>query len=93
MSELSMETYEVVNDLLVIKWEDGVESYIPLKKLRDRCPCAGCGGETDALGNVYVSAGQAKSEASYQLINLKPIGYYAVQLFLGRWTQYGNLPV
>ena len=37
--------YELVNDLLIFKWEDGFEGYIPLKMLREKCPCANCEGE------------------------------------------------
>ena len=38
---------------LAVKWNDEKESYIPLKLLRENCPCAFCSGEKDALGNVY----------------------------------------
>ena len=40
-------TYEPVNDFIVFKWGDGLESYIELKTLREKCPCANCEGETD----------------------------------------------
>ena len=33
-------TYEPVNDFMVFKWGDGLESYIELKTLREKCPCA-----------------------------------------------------
>ena len=37
-------TFEIVNDLMLFKWEDGLESYINLKVLREKCPCADCEG-------------------------------------------------
>ena len=37
---------------LAIKWDDGGENFIPLEKLRRCCPCAGCKGEVDIMGNV-----------------------------------------
>ena len=43
---------------LAIKWDDGAESYIPLETLRRSCPCAGCKGEMDILGNVYKNPDQ-----------------------------------
>jgi DUF971 family protein len=27
---------------LIIEWNDGFRGFIPLRKLRDACPCAGC---------------------------------------------------
>jgi DUF971 family protein len=37
---------------LAVKWDDGSEDFIPLEKLRRCCPCAGCKGEVDIMGNV-----------------------------------------
>ena len=58
----SFEKYEIVNDFLVIKWDNGEESYTSFEILRNNCPCAECSGETDALGNLYVGSGNPKSE-------------------------------
>ncbi len=41
-----------IGDELAIAWNDGTESYFKLEMLRRACPCAACGGEPDALGNV-----------------------------------------
>ena len=46
-------TYEPVNDFMVFKWGDGLESYVELKTLREKCPCANCEGEKDVFGNIY----------------------------------------
>ncbi len=64
---------------LAIKWPDGRESFIPLEKLRRGCPCAGCGGETDILGNVYKNPEQPLSATAFQLIRLVSVGGYAIQ--------------
>ena len=45
-------TFETVNDLMLFKWGDGLESYINLKILREKCPCADCEGEKDVFGNI-----------------------------------------
>lgn len=79
VAPLSIDRYEVVNDILVIKWNDGEESYVSLKTLRDNCPCAGCAGEKDALGNIHVITSTARGEKAYELEGLNPVGYYAVQ--------------
>jgi len=64
---------------LAIKWDDGGESFIPLEKLRRCCPCAGCKGETDILGNVYKNPGQPLPPAAFELARLVPVGGYAIQ--------------
>ncbi|MCH7732378.1 MAG: DUF971 domain-containing protein [Candidatus Marinimicrobia bacterium] len=83
MSDLVIKNYDVINDILIIKWEGDAESYIPLKKLRENCPCAGCAGESDVFGNVFKGKQPKRSEVSFQLTNLKLVGYYAVQPFWG----------
>ena len=45
--------HETVNDLLLLKWEDGLEAVLELKTLREHCPCAHCAGEKDVFGNIY----------------------------------------
>ena len=83
MTFISLDKFEIVNDLLVIKWENGEESYISFETLRNNCPCAECSGETDALGNLYVGSGKPKREAGQNLLRIKPVGYYALQLTWG----------
>jgi len=64
---------------LAIKWDDDSESFIPLEKLRRACPCAGCKGETDIMGNVYKTPGQKLSTAAFQLKRIASTGGYAVR--------------
>ncbi len=66
---------------LAIRWEDGVESFIPLEQLRRACPCAGCHGEMDILGNVYKNPDQKLTATAFQLQRFVPVGGYAIQLF------------
>jgi len=68
-----------IGDELAIKWEDGSENYIPLERLRRHCPCAGCRGEADILGNVYKSPRQAFTPAAFQLVRFSSVGGYAIQ--------------
>lgn len=72
---------EIVNDLLLIQWSDGTDSAVSLELLRDNCPCAGCAGEKDALGNIYKGPTQQLNEQSYLLKGLQPVGYYGLQPF------------
>ena len=42
-----------IGNELAVKWSDGGENFIPLENLRRACPCAGCKGEMDIMGNLY----------------------------------------
>ena len=73
--------YESINDLMMFKWEDGLESYINLKTLREKCPCANCEGEKDVFGNIYKSNTSLLNENSFLLKGIQPVGYYALRPF------------
>jgi DUF971 family protein len=64
---------------LAIKWDDGSESYLALEKLRRACPCAGCKGEVDVMGNLYKNPERPLSPASFELVRMDMVGGYAVQ--------------
>jgi len=64
---------------LAIKWDDGSESFISLEKLRRHCPCAGCKGEMDILGNLYKNPEQKLTAAAFQLVRIGSVGGYAMQ--------------
>jgi DUF971 family protein len=64
---------------LAIKWSDGTESFIPLEELRKQCPCAGCKGETDIMGNLYKSAERQLSPNAFRLVRIDQVGGYAIQ--------------
>ena len=68
-----------IGDELAIRWDDGTESFIALKKLRRACPCAGCKGEMDIMGNLYKNPKRPLTEKSFQLIRLERVGTYAIQ--------------
>ena len=74
-------TFETVNDLMLFKWEDGLESYINLKDLREKCPCANCEGEKDVFGNIYKGDTKPMNEKSFLLNGIQPVGYYALRPF------------
>jgi len=68
-----------IGDELAIKWDDGSESFIKLETLRRYCPCAGCKGERDIMGNLYKGPDRPLSAHSFQLARITMIGGYAVQ--------------
>ena len=73
--------HETVNKLLLMKWEDGLETVLELKTLREHCPCANCAGEKDVFGNIYKGTPGTKTESSNVLSGIQPIGYYALRPF------------
>ena len=68
-----------IGNELAIKWEDGTESFISLDTLRRACPCAGCKGEMDIMGNLYKNPDRPLSPQSFQLKRLDRVGTYAVK--------------
>ncbi len=64
---------------LAIKWDDGTESFIALDKLRRACPCAGCKGEIDIMGNVYKNPEKPYAVNAFELVKVDSVGGYAVQ--------------
>lgn len=68
-----------IGDELAIKWDDGTESFIRLETLRRHCPCAGCKGETDIMGNVYKDAEKKLGPEAFELARIATVGGYAIQ--------------
>ena len=68
-----------IGNELAIKWDDGGENFIPLEKLRRGCPCAGCKGEMDILGNVYKNPDKVLTAEAFELVRIVMVGGYAVQ--------------
>ena len=64
---------------LAIRWDDGGEDFIPLEKLRRACPCAGCKGEVDILGNLYKNPEKPFTTNSFELVKISSVGGYAIQ--------------
>src|SRR5277367_1009660 len=64
---------------LAIKWEDGAEQFVALEVLRRACPCAGCNGERDIMGQLHKGPEQPLSARSFQLARLDIVGGYGVQ--------------
>ena len=68
-----------IGDELAIKWDDGGESYIRLEALRRACPCAGCKGEVDVMGNLYKNPDRPLPPTAFQLERIANVGGYAIQ--------------
>ena len=81
--KLSINELFLTESELAIKWSDETESFINLKTLRDKCPCAFCSGEKDLLGKVYKGPKKELGETAYEALSLERIGHYAIRIFWG----------
>ncbi|HEY3862478.1 MAG TPA: DUF971 domain-containing protein [Verrucomicrobiae bacterium] len=68
---------------LAIKWDDGTENFMTLEHLRRACPCAGCKGERDIMGQLHQGPEKPLTPRSFQLTRLELVGSYAVQPYWG----------
>jgi DUF971 family protein len=69
---------QLIGNELAIKWDDGREDFIPLERLRRACPCAGCKGEMDIMGNLHKNPEKPYAVNAFQLVRIKGIGGYAI---------------
>src|SRR3954467_11584768 len=68
-----------IGNELAIRWEDGSEQFVPLEALRRHCPCAGCKGEVDIMGNLYKNPDKPLSSEAFRLVRIARVGGYALQ--------------
>jgi DUF971 family protein len=68
------------NESLSIKWDDGKDSNISLKYLRDECPCANCKGETILLKTYRPQKLNISTPEMYLIKKIEPVGNYAIQI-------------
>ena len=68
-----------IGEELAIKWDDGSESFVGLEKLRRHCPCAGCRGEVDVMGNLYKNPARPLSPLAFKLARITSVGGYGIQ--------------
>jgi DUF971 family protein len=72
----------VIGQDLAVLFNDGVEIYLSLEKVRRACPCAKCQGEPDVMGK-YLYCKVDYRHDSFELIKIQSVGGYAFQLY---WT-------
>jgi DUF971 family protein len=83
---------QTIGEEIAIKWDDGTESFIGLKTLRQHCPCAGCKGETDVMGNLHKGPEIQLTPRSYTLKRIDNIGGYGLQPVWGDGHNSGIFP-
>src|SRR6266545_2819131 len=79
LSDMRPVDIQHVGNELALRWDDGSESFIPLEKLRRSCPCAGCKGEVDIMGNLHIGPEVALPPTAFDLVRFTIVGTYAIQ--------------
>ncbi|MDX1951215.1 MAG: DUF971 domain-containing protein [Verrucomicrobiota bacterium] len=72
-----------IGEELAIRWSDGRESFFKLEQLRRHCPCAGCKGEMDIMGNVYKGTEKALTANAFKLVRVNRVGTYGINPLWG----------
>jgi DUF971 family protein len=83
---------QTIGEELAIKWNDGQETFIPLETLRRSCPCAGCKGEMDVMGNLHKGPEIKMTPRSFILLRVDTIGGYGLQPMWGDGHNSGIFP-
>ena len=78
---MKLDDFQIIGGELAIKWNDGSESFIGLENLRRHCPCAGCKGEMDVMGNLYKGPELKLVPDSFRVVRIERVGGYALQPF------------
>jgi DUF971 family protein len=80
---MRLQDIQSIADELAMKWDDGTETYVKFEKLRRHCPCAGCKGETDIMGNLYKNPDKPLPPSAFLLRGWTLVGGYGIQPLWG----------
>ncbi|HTL66580.1 MAG TPA: DUF971 domain-containing protein [Lacunisphaera sp.] len=70
---------QIVGTEVAIRWDDGVESYLPFDRLRAASPSAETRGERDIFGRLYGGGDAGRSFAGVAVTGWQRIGNYAIR--------------
>lgn len=70
-------------DNLMFYWGDGHSGPVSLRTLRDRCPCAGCQGESVLFQSYVPPPVDTSAAGRYDLVAVETVGNYALKF---RWA-------
>ena len=68
---------ELLGTVLILHWLDGHRGELPLKTVRERCPCASCGGEGGQRKGSPLRMVSPSPPDEAEAI--RPMGRYALQ--------------
>lgn len=62
---------------LLIHWDDGSDSEISLKKMRDKCPCATCVAGREKQSKSFIPI---YLDSQIKVAQINPVGSYAISI-------------
>ncbi len=68
---------------LMFQWSDGHSGPVRLRSLRDRCPCAGCQGESILFQHYTPATPDPTAPGRYELRGVETVGNYALKFSWG----------
>lgn len=71
------------SETLDVSWADGHVGPVPLRILRDACPCAGCKGETVLLRSFIPEPQDTSVPGRYELRKAEMVGNYGMKFVWG----------
>jgi DUF971 family protein len=67
--------------VLRLSWSDGHESVYPLDGLRRACPCAGCAGGHERMGELPdPEVFRQPATRRWESVRVEPVGTYAIRI-------------
>ncbi|MFU8811390.1 MAG: DUF971 domain-containing protein [Balneolaceae bacterium] len=68
------------DQVLVIRWQDGVEHKLGLFGLRKNCPCVECRGGHDKMGQYEIGLFLSDPPADYRVVHAEAVGNHALKI-------------
>lgn len=73
------------DDAILIDWDDGLQSRIPVQTLRRNCPCATCrekhsAGESKPASPLSLPVLSAAQARPLTILSMRPVGNYAYNI-------------
>jgi DUF971 family protein len=75
-------------ETITFTWDDHQVTPIPIRLLRDECPCAECKGETILMHQILPVV-KPKLPGHYSIMKIVPVGSYAIQISWGDTHETG----
>lgn len=69
---------QIIGEEVAVRWDDGLETYLPFERLRAASPSASNQGERDIFGNQYGGGGPRKFPG-VRVVGWDRVGNYAIR--------------
>lgn len=77
---MAPEQIKIKKGNLIVKWSNENEVVYPLQYLREKCPCAGCQGETILFTHYAATEDKNYTPESFAIAGVESVGGYAIKV-------------